>query len=84
METYSIERNRKGGKVIRIRPVGKPVIEVPALYSLYIRNGKQWKRCRTTSFPAANALLVWGNEIASNPKLYSVRPIVWDGFLEAK
>lgn len=64
------------GKVIRIRPFNKPVIEVPALYSLYTRNGKRWKRCRTTSFPASIALRIWANEIASNPKMYSIRPLV--------
>lgn len=71
------------GKVIRIRPATKPVIEVPALFSLYRKNGKRWERCRTTSFTAGVALRVWCNEITSDPKLYSVRPINPD-YLEAK
>lgn len=71
------------GKVIRIRPVGKPVVEVPALYSLFIRNGKRWERCRTTSYTMAAAYRVWIGDIISNPKLYSVRPINPD-YLEAR
>lgn len=72
------------GNVIRIHPIGKPVIEVPALYSLYKREGKRWVRCRTTSFKASVAIRVWANEIAANPKLYAIRPIVSFEFLEAK
>lgn len=71
------------GKVIRIRPVGKPVVEVPALYSLFCLNGKKWERCRTTSFPMMVAYRVWINEIVANPKGFSVRPINPD-YLEAK
>ena len=71
------------GKVIRIRPDTKPVIEVPALYSLYQKIGSRWIRVRTTSFTASVALRVWCNDITANPKKYSVRPINPD-YLEAK
>lgn len=71
------------GKVIRIRPALKPVIEVPALFSLYQNVGNRWIRVRTTSMTAANALLVWGNEVVSDPKKYSIRPINPD-YTEAK
>lgn len=55
-------------------PIPKEVYVEREFYTLHIKIGKTWKRCRTNTYLASEACKVYGDKVLANPLMYSIRP----------